>query len=514
MRKQIIHFSLFTFIFLLTACQFEDDSDCPKDENIAASYINLTIAVSNGDSHSRTREGELPTGGENGDGREAGFERENAVTGITLILYKDANGINTTNDPKLDFVRYFPVTLEDRDDQGTPYTTKTREAYYTTGDQPIGRPNLDFSDKYHAIVIANQMLPSSIIEGTSTLSEIRDYTTSIIYSGNATQPASSCVNFVMSSEADNTINFGAVTGTNLDGSTHTKGKDILYDLSGQPLVIERMAARIDFWSANSTGYDDTNYSKKGYVYNVTGSTTDKFVVTGIVPFNLNNGHSTYGSEYLLKRQCADKDNLVATKISRLADETLSSYVIDPKTLSKTSGTPTLTSPLGGLYTLIGGEGGTVDVESTINNPYYHSIESMHGSATASSTIDSKENVIVCYPMENTLLPTTPLYYYATGIAVVGYYYKNGTGAGTRYVYLGYLRHQGEDASYNIQPYTTPLATDATMGTTKAMNFGIVRNNIYRVSINSIDKKGDDTPMITLHIKVKKWDKFEHAPIYM
>ena len=499
------HIILFTFAFLLTACQFEDSTDCPKEENVAASYINLTIAVSNSDSHSRTREGELPTGGENGDGREAGFERENAVTGITLILYhSDDDGINTTSDPSptLDFVRFFPVTKVNET------LTNPYEAYYTTGDQPVGKPNLDFSGNYHAIVIANQMLPSSIIEGTSKLSDLLDLTTTIIYSGNATQPASSCGNFVMTSEKDNTINFSTAT------KTEDAAGDKHYDLSGQPLVIERMAARIDFWSANSTGYDATNYSKKGYVYNVTGSTTDKFVVTGIVPFNLNNGHSTYGSEYLLKRQCADKDNLVATKISRLADETLSSYVIDPKTLSKTSGTPTLTSPLGGLYTLIGGEGGTVDVESTINNPYYHSIESMHGSATASSTIDSKENVIVCYPMENTLLPTTPLYYYATGIAVVGYYYKNGTGAGTRYVYLGYLRHQGEDASYNIQPYTTPLATDATMGTTKAMNFGIVRNNIYRVSINSIDKKGDDTPKITLKIKVKKWDKFEHAPIYM
>ena len=32
-------------------------------------------------------------GGEKGDGREAGFEEENAVTGITVILYKDAAGI-------------------------------------------------------------------------------------------------------------------------------------------------------------------------------------------------------------------------------------------------------------------------------------------------------------------------------------------------------------------------------------------------------------------------------------
>lgn len=501
------HILLFTITLLLTACQFEDDSDCPKDENIAASYINLTIAVSNGNTHNRTRAGEIPTAGEDGDGREAGFERENAVTGITLILYKlennDNKGINTTTDPTLDLVRYFPVT------KGTEDVSSPIEAYYTTGDQPIGRPNLDFSGTYHAIVIANQVLPA-IKEGTSHLSDLRDNFTSIIYSGDPSMDASSCVNFVMTSEKDNTINFGVAE------KTEDAAGDKHYDLSkqpNQPLIIERMAARIDFWSANSNGYKTTEnnaaYTIPGYEYNVTSS-NDKFVVTGVVPFNLTNGHTDYGSEYLLKRIRTDISD--ATTTSYLADETATTYVIDPKTdIKLLATTPNLTSSLANVYTLIGDAS---KLENTTDNPYYHSISSMHGSATASSTIESKENVVVCYPMENCILPQSKLFYHATGIAIVGYYYKNGMGTGTRYVYLGYLRHQGEYASYDIQPYTIPLVTDATMGTTTAMNFGIVRNNIYRVSINSIDKKGDDTPKVTLQIKVKKWDKFEHEPIYM
>ena len=498
------HIILFTFAFLLTACQFEDSTDCPKEENVAASYINLTIAVSNSDSHSRTREGELPTGGENGDGREAGFERENAVTGITLILYKDGSdgrGINTviteSNNPTLDMVRYFPVT------KGTEPVSSPIEAYYTTGDQPIGRPNLDFSGTYHAIVIANQMLPN-IKEGTSHLSDLRDIYTRIIYSGDPSMDASSCGNFVMTSEKDKTINFSTAT------KTEDAAGDKHYDLSGQPLVIERMAARIDFWSKNSNGYktstDNAAYTIPGYEYNVTSS-TDKFVVTGIVPFNLANGHATYGSEYLLKRIRTDIS--VAATTSYLGSETTTNYVIDPKTIDKVgTETPTLTSSLESVYTLIGDES---KLENTTYNPYYHSIESMHELSTACSAIESAENVVVCYPMENCLLPNeSKLYNFATGIAIIGYYYKNGSGTGTRYVYLGYLRHQGDAASYEIQPYTTPLATDATMGTTPAMNFGIVRNNIYRVSINSIDKKGS----IELKIKVKKWDPFIHDYIYM
>ncbi len=497
-------------LVMVSACTDEDSDEAP---NVNGCYINLAISVSNGNSHS-TRAGEKPTGGENGDGREAGFERENTVTGITLILYRDGTGINTTSNPTLDLVRYFPVTERTADAQGTTYTDKTREATYTTGNQPLGKHSLNFTATYHAIVIANAPeVALSLTEGTSTLSDVRDKVVSTIYAGNATMSADNCTNFAMSSEWDNTINFSTVTGTNLDGSAYTKGQDILYDVSTQPLVIERMAARIDFWAANSNGYktstENPAYTIPGYEYDVTSS-TDKFVVTGIVPFNLTNGHATYGSEYLLKRIRTDIANPATT--SYLADETTSTYVIDPHTTVKlTATTPALTSSLEGVYTLIGD--GT-KLENTSDNPYYHSIASMHGSTTGSFsyTEGSKtaEDIIVAYPMENTLLPESKLYYHATGIAIVGYYYVNGTGTGTRYVYLGYLCHQGDAASYDINPYTTPLGTDATMGSTTAMKYGIVRNNIYRVSINSIDKKGT----VELKIKVKKWDPYTHSFIYM
>lgn len=498
------HIFIFTFAILLTACQFEDDQECPgENDNVKANYINLTIAVSNGEARG-TRAGE-PLGGENGDGREAGFERENTVTGITLVLYKDATGINTTADPTLDFVRYFPVTLESRDTQGTDKSPKKDEARYTTGDQPIGKPNLDFSATYHAIVIANQTLPSSIVEGTSKLKDLRDLTTNIVYSGSPKDPADACANFVMTSEWDNTIDFGSVTATeDAAGDKH-------YDLTSQALVIERMAARIDFHAAKSNGYKTkmkdgtTDYPKPGYEYDVTGS-SDKFVVTGIVPFNLINGHITYGSEYLFKRIC--KSISTPSVISRLEDESLTNYVIDPNTTAKTTSTnPMLTSSLESVYTLIAD--GT-KLENTTDNPYYKSIASMQSSTTGKSTVDEKDNLVICYPMENCLLPKSKLYYHATGIAIIGYYYQNGTGTGIRYVYLSYLRHQGDAESYNVQPYTTPLATTEEMGTTTPMLYGVVRNNIYRISINSVDKKGT----LELKIKVKEWDPYTHDFIYM
>lgn len=486
-------------VLLLCACSDSDGTDVDNQQNVGNIYVNFAISVTNGNSGMRAA---TPEGDEDGDGREAGFERENTISGITVILYQDGTGINTAANPTLDLVRYFPVS--ERATGTTPI-----EVTYTTGQQPLGKHNLDLTGTYHAIVIANAPeVAASLTEGTSKLSDIRDVTLSTIYTGNPSYSADNITNFVMSSEEDNTINFGSVTVKNLDGTAHTPGKDMYYDLTGQPVIIERLAARIDFWSKNSNGYKTSAvnpaYTIPGYEYNVTGS-TDKFVVTGIVPFNLVNGITDYGKEYLLKR--LRTDIAVPSTTSYLADETSSTYVIDPMTMSKVTATnPALTSSLENVYSLISDAG---KLENITYNPYYHSIEAMHGSSSKSN-IDSKENVIVTYPMENCLLPESKLYYHATGIAIIGYYYVNGTGTGTRYVYLGYLRHQGDAESYDIQPYTTPLAKDATMGSTPAMNFGIVRNNIYRVSINSIDKKGT----LELKIKVKKWDTFTHSWIYM
>ena len=68
---------------LLTACkEVTDDTDVTVPE-VSKCFINLSIAVTN--SNGTITRG-TPSGGENGDGREAGFDRENAVTGITLML--------------------------------------------------------------------------------------------------------------------------------------------------------------------------------------------------------------------------------------------------------------------------------------------------------------------------------------------------------------------------------------------------------------------------------------------
>ena len=485
-------------VLLLSACSAVVDGDGSTTQNTNNHFINLAVSVVNGQ---KVMTRGVPTGGEDGDGREEGFERENAITGITLILYQSATGINDGSNPTIDFVAYYPVSRTTKD-------ANTRiEATYETGNQLVPHNTIDFTKTYHAIVVANADLTSSITT-SSTLNDVRNMTLTTIYSGNETQPAQQCAGFVMSSEQDNILNF-SVKGT------RDAAGDYYYDMSDSPLVIERMAARIDFWAVNGA-YDDgitSGSHHAGYLYSVTGSTDDKFVVTGIMPFNLTNGQATYGTEYLLKRLT---ESLSTVTPQWLIDETTANYVLDPKTTTKVStGDGSNPALMNSLENVTG-----LNETAFLANSYYKSVAAMHAavvsgtSAGYTSLTDlskTGEDVIVAYPMENTLIPNQSLLYYqATGIAIEGYYYKGGISATpTRKVYYGYLRHQGDADSYDI------LTTNDTSekSATTPMNIGVVRNNIYRIWIGSIQKEQEDIK-VTLNIKVKKWDKFEHETIYM
>ena len=517
MKLRLVYIGLVTM--LLTACTaVTDSSDDPVLPTVNNSFINLTIDVTNNNGtatnnssqrslrrvspatndSARSHRRVSPAGGEDGDGREAGFERENAIVGITLMLYQ-ADGINTTANPAIDFVAYYPVSRTTKD-------ADTRiEATYTTGNRLVPHNTIDFTKTYRAIVVANADLTGSITAGTSHLNDLRSMTLDKIYSGDETSPAPSCGYFVMSSEQDQTLSFA--TSTN----SRDAAGDYYYDLTNQPLVIERMAARIDFWAVNGT----YNADKAGYVYDVTDGGDDKFVVTGIMPFNLTNKHTTYGKEYLLKRLTASLSFVFPRWLvseGPYATDPAYYYVLDPLTLTKVTAVhPTLTNSLESVKDL--------SAEAFASSGYYKSIAAMHG-VTASgggyaSLTDGAltgEDVIVAYPMENTLLQQSPLYYNATGIAIEGWYYAGGLtdASPKRMVFYGYMRHHGEGTGTSYEVNATN-DVDALQDASTVMNFGIVRNNIYRVRISGVDVvKGT----LTLKIEEKKWRHVDNPTIYI
>ena len=528
MRLHIVRLLLMALIVLpaVTSC-YNYDEEGSVVYGDATKYINITLSVS-ASNEAVTRA--TPVGGETGDGLEKGNNRENLVNTISIFFYEDNAGINTSDEnTKVAFFATYPVTKTDNyygthnhqlggdSPAGWAGENNDNEVIYSTGDQLLDANALDVTKTYHAIVVANApyTLLSDIIVNETTIAQVREMVVSTVYDGTGVNIDAQ--NFVMSSERDATVTF---TNRKVDNDRNT----ITYYF--ECIHIERLAARIDFWAKTKdpdqttptyieAGYDADTYDHAGYVYNVGKKDADEkqdhFVLTSITPFNVMNGN-----EYLLKRTNNETNPY-------LAKETTTNWVLDP------------------YSALSGGKNGTAhpdylvskltDVKTNIANDF-NIVLSTCQTATTGTTEGKKfsiaensvtaDNIIIGYPKENTLNGgITPLYYYATGLAFEGYYYKktatkDASGkytGGTRKVFYHFLRHQGEqDAAYSALTDET-LNTETKCPVSPAMNFGIVRNNIYRVSIESITPDENDIK-VTLKIKVKKWDKFVHTPIIM
>lgn len=477
------------FILLpLLACSCQWITDDYEDETVdsdATHYINFTLTV-NANEAQTTR---APQGGEYGDGREAAFIRENTVEGITLILYK-GTGIDDAT-AKVDFVRYYPVSIVSRDNQGKNTYTNTKDQYeavYTTGDQKLEQDEVDFNAKYHVLIIANQNLATTFPKGT-LISTVRDYQIQNIYTTptNVAQPHG-YEKFVMTTETDATIDFTDMTPVPMENST----TGLAYRFNNL-LLIERLTARIDYYTVGST----YNTARHGYEYivkdeeNNINDTGDRFVVTKVTPFNLYNEN-----EYLFKRVRNNWTDATPT-ITYLGDESTSNYVIDPNTANKdNSHTFSYLSP----------------IAENMSSTYAQTMSALN--EDQKYKISDKDNIIIAYPMENTLKPNSSLKKYATGLAFEGYYYPVGSSEGQKLVFYYFLRHQGENnsgsGSYQAKQWKDIKDSDVSHDGT-AMNYGIVRNNIYRVSIEKVNVvKGT----IKLIIEEEKWRHVDNPPIYI
>lgn len=501
---QIFLFQAAIFLLLFCACSSGDRDDMTPSsiEEIATSnhYINFSIVVSSG-IESTTRADATPAGGEKGDGYEAGLGSENLVKGITIMLYKDDVGINTTRESTIDFVRYYDVDLVTSSSvaSGGVYDDKTDEAVYTTGDQPLRNTGIDLKSEYHVIIVANKDLTKEITQKTTTVKDVREKVSNAIYTSPTNGIGIDVTNFVMTSETDVTVDFADLENQEI------KGNKIYFKFDN--MRIERLAARVDFWTKGASYVDNYNNNEgiSGYVYPVVnsqgGESRDKFVLTSVTPFNLYDGE-----EYYIK-----KIN-IGGEIEYLADETTTSFVIDPRTGKKDGKNPDYY--LNTLANLVKDDNFQANA-----GKYRQETKSLHDnigkdkSQKASFTgIGDYDNFILCYPKENTLMLASPLYYYATGVAIEGYYHRAASNTMEHCVYYGFLRHQAEpfdNGDTHIIKMAEDLKPDDDFGSDLPMNFGVVRNNIYRISIDRIESKG-----ILMQIEVKKWDKFTHETIFM
>ena len=404
----------------LSACSGDDVT--AKDSTAAGgtAYVSVRLLVAQPEA---TRLG--PAGGADGDGREPGMDRENAVSDVTLLLYRQSDastGLNGDGTATVEHTVYFPTLVASAD--GTAYTSEAAECGITAA-----------SGAWHAIVVANMGDVSHEYRG-KTVAEVRD---DIIDEAWATaNDAEQCHSFAMASAED-----AALRPTTGDGSRANP-----YTISTS---VERLAARIDI-APESGAWSQTD---KTYTYRVLTEggtdTGDRFVLRSVTPVNV-----MAAGSYLLKRVCGEG----GTDIEYLgaetadADKRQTNWVLDPWTLK--------------------GKDTTLYADATAH---------VATKPTAHTDADGDSYYILAYTLENTTLDNDPTF--ATSLRFTGTYYKaaewneeDGSPAadapGEEKTFTYTLRHSDPDDS-----------ADAS----QPMLYGTVRNNIYRVKIDGVAYEG-------------------------
>lgn len=377
------------------SCASDTTSDLPLPSKDMKAYLQVKVTVEGSGDTRASRATTGPKGGEEGDGREKGINKENDVNSLTVLLYKSGKDDLSEADATIDYVYTFTnlnkVTTSSGSD--ATYTTVPREI-----DASIVGKN------YHVIVIANADDMTSRCKGK--ISEVRDLQMSKVCTRDADITKFS--NFIMSSKKDATIDF---TKEGSETDPYVVNVDI-----------ERLAARIDI-IPNAT-YDKTN---QGYYYNVMDGTNvvGGFKLESVTPTKV----MTKG-EYLIKRV---SPNAAVSAVTYFGLETkdaankATNYVVCPWSKNRTG------------LTLSNAEGPT----------------SLYNVKKTTSTSTTDPSYILDYVMENTTTNNEEVH--STGLIFKGKYYEEtewdkttkrptATAKGTDKEYTYTLRHSDPSGS--------------------------------------------------------------------
>ena len=284
-----------------TSCVRDNISDFPMHNGDMKTYLQVQVTVENSGYTRTSRAVSGPQGGEDGDGREQGINKENDVNSLTVLLYKSDKDDLSDDNAIIDYVYTF-----------TNLTKATgSDATYTTVPKEIDAAIVD--KNYHVIVIANADDMTSRCKGKK-ISEVRDLQMLKVCTRDADITKFS--NFIMSSKKDAKIDFTK------EGS---ETNPYLVDVN-----IERLAARIDI--IPNADYDDKG---KGYYYNVMDGTN---VVGGFKLESVTPTKVMTSGEYLIKRVSSDAAVSAVTYFgleTKDADNKATNYVVCPWTKNRT-----------------------------------------------------------------------------------------------------------------------------------------------------------------------------------
>ena len=306
MKKITLSLLALLLVMSFASCASDTTSDLPLPSKDMKAYLQVKVTVEGSGDTRASRADKEPDGGEDGNGREPGINKENDVNSLTVLLYKsdkdkkDLSEADATIDYVYTFTNLNKVTTSSGSD--ATYTTVPREI-----DASIVGKN------YHVIVIANADDMTSKCKGK--ISEVRDLQMSKVCTRDA--DITNFSNFIMSSKTDAMIDF---TKEGSETDPYVVNVDI-----------ERLAARIDI-IPNAT-YDDTD---KGYYYNVMDGTN---VVGGFKLESVTPTKVMTSGEYLIKRVSSDKDVSAVTYFGLeemdATTKASTNYVVCPWTKDRT-----------------------------------------------------------------------------------------------------------------------------------------------------------------------------------
>ena len=512
----------------MAACHPEAVEDDPRQ---GEAYVRLTLQLPSAGTRAV-----VPQGGEDGDGREPGTDAENEIKDIWVYILRHISGMDAPDETPLLYTGWFKEETAEkwtRTTQGVEVTFVIQGYHAEEGDRVI------------AVANGGALLPKP-----TNLGELRNQTAYAAW--NKTDGTQ----FVMSS-AYNDASEGRISVTSKQG---TKADPYVSELH-----IQRAAARIDLMYNLTANLSSTGEELIYKVYadpDAPSSTVlGQMRLRHVIPVNL-----MQQSSYMIKRVTSSDDITsplrYGAKEQTTADGTPTNYVVEPHTMSKT-GTVT-DADLNAWY-------GSTRVDAVHANPA--SYLSSTGIAAYASTETEKTGLgdnfthirTLAYTNENTqdkghhspdfmtglLLRAvyqpmkvytdkdctteySPMSDYATGHDFWRY---SPTKKAMKEADCIYFSNQAAAEAYKAE-HPTDMAeitkfadgicyyniwlrhanVDSNPHLTFPMEYGIVRNNIYRVGLSKVTGPGTPTPSkdgpehIYLRIFVREWNLREQPPI--
>lgn len=432
------------------SCASDTTSDLPLPSKDMKAYLQVKVTVEGSGDTRASRADKEPDGGEDGNGREPGINKENDVNSLTVLLYNSDKDDLSDDNAIIDYVYTFTGLKSSSSTGGVTYTTGPREI------DPV-----IVGKSYHVLVIANAGDMTSKCIGMN-ISEIRDMKMDKVCTRN--DDIANFTDFVMSSKKDAKIDFSGKSGS----GTGTESDPYMVDVN-----IERLAARIDI-IPNAT-FDGTS---QGYYYNVMDGTNviGGFKLESVTPTNV----MTKG-EYLIKRVSSDA---AVSTVTYFGEEKMdattkasTNYVVCPWSKDRTGLTLSNAEGPASLY----------NVKET----------------TSTSTAVEEASYILDYVMENTTTDNAEVN--STGLIFKGKYYEE-----TEWDATMKQPKAGSIGTKKEYTYTLRHSDPSGSGTTvDPMHFGVVRNNIYQVKVDGVEGKSKG---IKLTIHVVPWAHYDHGEV--